>query len=458
MFSGVKRKYDMLLDGTVVDNGPILSTSIETDFIHTKVAVIDQINEIKSNTSLRLVGAVTNNNNPVVVSKSDNPNLQLALAYDSVLGRGKIFAQEAGVSLKPVQLGSDDSNTTFIKGELELSKTANQICFRSNEIGNKACLNIVQPAGNWVYSLNDPGQNDSFVMSSATQTLSNKTLPTIQTNNIQSIGGSGMNITAGGGSIAVTNMPNGGFKVRSNADTSYGMTVSNSSDTKAIVLGTYFNGTSHCASIGAQTSNLSAWVPCYMQTDGGGTIPVIIGSANEATVLATGSKLYISGNTTMTGDMNSSVVLASNNIYLKRNGANGHLLTSTNLPSSLYTHNFQNMSGTLAQSNNICIYNKGGVTPFVSGNEFVLVDAGLFKLEVFCVVSVGTTLRVSLQDPVASILISVDMVGTGLESYGTSTSVLIVPSGLKYASINGVKIVGVGIAEIYGVRVFGSNV
>lgn len=278
---------------------------------------------------------------------------------------------------------------------------------------------------------------------------------TIQTNNITSVGASDNIIidANGSGRILFPTTGNGGVKITGSNTTSYPLMISNSTDLNSVVIGTYYDGTTHNATIGANTSTFSAWKPLWLQTSGD-TTPIICGSGVESTAIASGSKLFINGNVTSTSDIKSSVLSASNNIYLQNTGSNYHLLTST-VPASQYTHTFPNATGTIAQSNNICIYNKGGVTPILPSQEFLLVDGGLSRLEVMAIIPIGVTMNVGIEDELGTRLISILLNGTGTTQYGSSTSVLLPPASLQYASIEYVLSSGI-IGDLYNVRVFGA--
>lgn len=268
---------------------------------------------------------------------------------------------------------------------------------------------------------------------------------------------SSITFNVGTGAILFDDMGNGKLKVSSVNDTVYPLVVGNNTDSRVVVLGTYYNGVSHCPSIGSNTSTFSAWTPLYCQTSGDST-PFIVGAASEATVIATGSKLYVAGNATLTGDLNCANLLATSNMQLGKNGANYHAITSTIAPAAQYTHTMSEESGTLAHTKNMCIYNKGGATPFVTEVEFLLVDAGISKIQAMGIIDIGTTMTVTLTNMVtAAPIMQIVMIGTGAESFGTSTTVLNIPAGLVYASVDFARTGGAGLFDLHVFRVFGAS-
>ena len=431
-----------------------VNTSLTSPIVQSKVA---QEIIISSDTRVKLIGSSADNICPVVVANSADQNKQLCFAYDSTLDRGKIAAIQQGVGFKPLQIGYDNSTHNILVGDNKFTKSANQLLFQSGETGFQTAINVVQPTGNWVYNIIDTGVDDTFVMRDFAQVLSNKTLPTLKTNSISSIGtNDDIVIDANGtGIIRLNTVENGGVKIVGSNNTNFGLSISNVSNAKAIVAGVYQSAGEDRPTIGAQTSSFSAWSPLWIQSSGDLT-PVIIANVSEATATATGAKLYVAGpiTTDTSYKINSTVVLSattlgtsvinssittntgslrnvgsissSSSIRLRDNLTNAHILTSGIAPSGARNHFLIDKSGTLCHTEDRML-----TFPFVSDiMTSALVFTKIFKfafggasqfysnityIDMFVTAGMGFTASVQIYDTTNSVVIAdlINFVGTG---------------------------------------------
>ena len=110
-----------------------------------------------------------------------------------------------------------------------------------------------------------------------------------------------------------------------------------------VIAGTSTIGADKVATIGSNDLQASAWTPLFMQPSPAPGAYLVIGDETLATAAATGAKLYTKGLTYTTGQS-----ICESSMVVRRNGANGHTITSGTAPSANYNHFLQSKTETLA--------------------------------------------------------------------------------------------------------------
>lgn len=252
----------------------------------------------------------------------------------------------------------DNADGSKYKAELNkviLNDTTNQINFSGGV--QEQYLNVNDTSANRTYTIQDTGADANFIMSEGNQSINGeKTFNnTLKTNTITSIGanddlildanGTGQmrfNTIINNGCIfggdLVSGVPNYNWAIKTIFN---GIT----NPDPCCVIGTFEISGNKIASIGSNNNEATLWTPLYLQPVSVSTAVVALGDEVPSVVLATGAKLFTKGATYNTGD-----ITTESNAILRKNGANGHVLTSSILPTSTYTHILQPKNGTVCHT------------------------------------------------------------------------------------------------------------
>jgi len=133
--------------------------------------------------------------------------------------------------------------------------------------------------------------------------------------NIRSTVNKDLNIDAlGTGLISLNTLANGGVKFKGSNDFNWAMRVTNNTDQKAVVVGVYGDQ----PAIGGHLSNMSAWIPLYVQNSDILITPLaytIFGNLSETFASATNAKIISQG-----GIYSTSFITAEDSFISKKTG------------------------------------------------------------------------------------------------------------------------------------------
>ena len=258
----------------------------------------------------------------------------------------------------------------------------------------------------------------------------------------------------GNGLITLSTLANGGVKLQSSNTTNWALRATNSTDQKAVVIGTY--GT--IPAIGGHSSDMAAWNPLYFQpTNLSATTNsyVVFGDLAEATANNLDSKIISQG-----GIYSTRHITTEDQFRVNKTSNGYHAIGNNIVPTDIYQHQFQDSEGVLAHTNNLIFKNwsspeniEGTVTTgtVIIDTTICKADMTFFSLECFTFINAGTTATLTVVDETTTETIaSITIVGGSDFVYSNTTTFSNLPTQDTILSFNWNRTVGSGGAAIYG--------